>query len=276
MSIPDPQFLLEERKVKVEEDKLQIERDKLDFEKSWRKVLGSGLLAGVVALAVAGAGYWQTRMQEINRNAEAAVAQKQQDGLWGIKALELYVTHPREFDPVASPDTAQSNMSALVVAAPEVMKPILLKRQDALVRTGRDSISQLGSAVGLQLGAIQGALAQSPGPRPTSVPGLPPGVDPASYSIYIQYGAGAAEFAAQLGQTLSKDKFRVPDSEAVPQAPALPEVRYYRPDQLPLAEWLAKRVDEQSPGRAAAVAKSIGSSNSPDGIIEVWIPEGWS
>ena len=275
MKVSNPEAVplsLDERKVKVEEDKLQIEKDKFAFEKSWRKVLGSGLLAGVVALAVAGAGYWQTRLQEINRNAEAAVAQKQQDGLWGTRVLELYVTHPREFDPVASPETAQTNLSALVVAAPDVMKPILLKRQDSLVRTGPESLSTLGTA----LGAIRGALAQSPVATPASVPGLPSGVNPSTYSVYLQYGSGAGDFAEVLARTLSNDKFRVPELEAVPQAPAVPEVRYYRPDQQALAEWLAKRIDQQSPGRTPTVAKSIGSANSPDGIIEVWIPADWS
>lgn len=261
---------LEERRLALEEQKLLIEMDKLAFEKSWRKILGSGFLAGLVALAVAGAGYWQNRTQETNRTAEAEKIQKQQDGLWGIKALELYVTHPTEFDPVASPTNAQSNMSALVVAAPDVMKPILLKRQDSLVRT--DSLAAFSPA----LNAIQSALGQSPITAPPSVPGLPSGVSPPSFSVYIQYGSGAKDYASALAQTLDNYKFRVPDLEAVPRAPSVPEVRYYRPSQKPLSEWIAQQIDQESPGRPSALVKSIGSDMSPDGIIEVWIPAGWS
>ena len=266
----DSPLSLEERKVAIEEQKLNNEQDKLAFEKSWRKILGSGFLAGVVALAVAGVGYWQSRIQEINRTTEADVAQKQQDGLWGIKVLELYVTHPREFDPVASPATAQSNMSALVVAAPDLMKPILLKRQDSLVRT--DALAVISPAIN----AIQSAIGQSRGTAPPSVPGVPSGVNPSNFSVYIQYGSGAEEFATKFGKTMASNHFRVPDLEAVPQAPSVPEVRYYRPTQKPLSEWLAQQIDQESPGQPSAIVKSIGSDNSPDGIIEVWIPAGWS
>lgn len=49
---------VEERMVAVEEKKLELERQKLAFEKSWRKILGAGLLAALVALAVGGIGFW--------------------------------------------------------------------------------------------------------------------------------------------------------------------------------------------------------------------------
>ena len=42
---------LEDRKAAVEEGKLKMEQDKLASEKSWRKVLGAGILTATVALA---------------------------------------------------------------------------------------------------------------------------------------------------------------------------------------------------------------------------------
>jgi hypothetical protein len=263
---------LDERKVIVEEGKLQVEKDKLAFEKSLRKVLGAGVLAALVALAVAGVGLWQNRLAEADRKAQASMVQKQQDGLWGVQVLELYVTHAGEFDPVKSPETAGQNLSALVAAAPDLMRPILERRKDSSVRVGIAD----DPASALSVAAIQQALGPPPVTTPPADAGLPSGVNPAAYSVYIQYGNAAGHFASKYGAELSGIGFQVPPLEQVPAPPDVPEVRYYLPGQQPLAEWLTKRLDEQAPQRQAAITKLIGSGDLPGGIIEVWIPSGWN
>lgn len=268
---------VEERMVAVEEKKLELERQKLAFEKSWRKILGAGLLAALVALAVGGIGFWQNRMAESRQAAQADVAQKQQDGLWGVQVLELYVTHPDQFDPAKSPDTAAQNMAALCAAAPDLMRPILEQRKDALIREG---LGLPGVAAGVK--AIQEALAgleqgvKSVGDAAAAhEAGVPLDVDPAAYSIYIQYGNTARGFASRFGSELADLGFRVPGLEPVSQAPDVPEVRYYRQDQKLLAEWLAMRLVDQAPRRSPAISKLVGNGGLPGGIIEVWIPQDW-
>lgn len=139
------------------------------------------------------------------------------------------------------------------------MRPILERRKDASVRVGIAD----NPASGASVAAIQQALGPLPVTTPPADAGLPSGVNPAAYSIYIQYGNAAGDFASKYGDMLSGIGFQVPPLEQVPAPPDVPEVRYYLSGQKGLAEWLAKRLDEQAPQRRAAIAKFIGSGDLP-------------
>ncbi len=260
---------LEERKVRLEEGKLALEQS---FAKKWGSfVIGASVTAGVAILTI-GMNTYQSSIARDDRlsaeklaQAQADETHQQQKGQWGINVLQLYITHPEGFDPVKSPETARNNMTALALSAPDVMRPILLSRLDSLVRS--DGAANPGA-----LGAVKTALDQvplanqstnsnstvvattgagAPGPTapeagPTSP--LPPGVDPAAYSVYIQFGSASKGFATAYGAQLRAAGFRVPDLEQVEQSPNEPQVRYYQTEQTGLADWLAARLDAQTPG----------------------------
>lgn len=258
---------VEEQKVQIERDKLEIERDKLAFEKSWRKVLGAGILAAAVACIVAGAGFWQSRLAEADRAAQAVTVQKQQEGLWGARVLELYITHPDQFDPVKSPNAAPQNLQALAAASPDMMKPILLQGQDRSFRAG-----QLGA-----LNAFRGALdVVTESALKSMGSGDFMSTGHGDTSIYVQYGQGSDGFVSRYMSGLIAEGFRVPTPQQVAETPDVPEVRYYREDQRAVAEQLGQDLGKLAPQKPAAIPKLMGEGALPDGIIEVWIPAGWA
>jgi len=160
-------------------------------------------------------------------NQQAAAAEKQQEGQWGISVLELYITHPDAFDPAKSPH-ADQNLNALAVSAPDVMKPILPQQQDALVRLGDPALtsSQLQTIAGA-LGAAQSAQGILSGiGKETTLRGLGGSLVPAAYSIYVKYGPNSADQAETVVNKLRVDGFRVPDPQPVEKSPSNPEVRY--------------------------------------------------
>lgn len=256
---------VEEQKIQIERDKLQIERDKLAFERSWRKVLGAGILAAAVACIVAGVGFFQSRLAEADRAAQADTAQKQQDGLWGARVLELYITHPDEFDPVKSPKSAPQNLRALAAAAPDTMKPILLQGRDRSVWAGQLGAADVYSEV---LNAIiEKSSAAAKSLSDTAL---------ASTSIYIRYGQGSDGFADRYALELTAEGFWVPTPQHVAESPDVPEVRYYREDQHSVAQELSQDLGKLAPQKPAAIPKLIREEGAPpNGIVEVWIPAGW-
>ena len=257
----------------IERRKLEIEAEKLAIERSFAKKWFPTMLTGVIAFAtvlINGTQIYIAHQERAKSDEQARVFaeadQRQQDGQWGISVLELYITHPEGFDPSKSPVTAKQNLTALAVSAPDIMRPILQQRMDDIVRSpaglNTESLTAIASALGT------GSTTDSGTDNLASLlPGWPQGANPADYSVYIQYGANSAAVATAFAQRLRDQHFRVPDLELVNQSTTTSEVRYYRPEQKPVADALASSLGN------GAISKFIGAGqNLPGGIIEVWIP----
>ncbi|OHT78560.1 hypothetical protein BKG69_08485 [Mycobacteroides chelonae] len=273
---------IEERKFELEEKKLNLEERKLHVETSFAKNYSAAIVSAFVTISVAIISFTQAyiaredRLKADERTQLLATAdQNRQVGQWGVSILELYFSHPDGFDPAKSPDTAQQNLTALAVSAPDIMKPILQQRQHDLVRMGAAGAVGTGETLSVVANALQAAMNTSSGSTPGVLPeqgalswppGWPDSVAPNTFTIYIQYGANAQSSAMELRDRLQASGFHVPGLDPVDEAPSEAQVRYYRPSQSAIAKVLAAGIGPNTQSR------QVGEGDLPDGILEIWLP----
>lgn len=257
----DPRTL-DERRVLLEEQRLLLERS---FAKKWFPTLATLTIAFV-------AGVFGFVQQQISTGAtdRATIESRTRSELeWGFKVIELYLTKRDElFDIAKNPERASRNLQALAAVAPTTVQGVLnaeLSRIPPPANAENDA-SRLDALV--SAAKVQSAIAATKGGEAASTV-----LQPADFTIYLQYPEGARDVAEKVQTWLIQRGYRVHGIEQVRKVPSRLEVRYYRPEQRPLAESLAKKLGEVTGQTTDKVnAKMLTTTKTlPTGIMEVWL-----
>jgi hypothetical protein len=256
---------LDERRLRIEETRLALE---YSFARKWLPTLATlmvGLIAGMFSYVQQHAATEETARARIDAEAK----DKRE---WGFKIVDMYFNKRDLFDLTKSPDAAESNLRVLVAVAPDAVQGVLNAERSRI--PGPSSVDDTGRTTSLAaVAAIQSALsAANPGKHLAASE-----TNPSGFTVYVQYKTGTVngkEAALRAQSELLKLGYHVPGIQQVQAVPQNLEVRYYHPDQKPVASAL---LGAMKTALALPVNGDVrlfqGSKPLPGGILELWIPQ---
>jgi hypothetical protein len=271
----DPQPSLEDRRLLLEEGKLALDSS---FARKWLPTIATvtvGLIAGMFSIVQQHAANQQTERASIEARAKDQLARietkAKDDREWGFKVVEMYFSKREMFDLTKNAEQAESNLRVLAAVAPGAVQGVL-NAEKARIPPPSDveETKRIDSLVAVA--GVQAALnAADPARLATSAR-----TSASDFTVYVQYAVGDRDFAARAQSELLKMGYHVPGIQEVGKVPSRLQVRYYRPDQKPIASELAGQLGKQL-GLAAGPDSAIlvtSAKQLPGGILEVWLPHG--
>lgn len=261
----EPHLTSEERRFRSEERRFRLEEKRLDldssFAKKWLPTLAT--LMAVVIAAMFSYVQQQAPIEETKRAGIEAKAKDEHN--WGIKVIEMYFDNHKLFDITRDPETASLNLRVLAAVAPTAVQGVLNAEQSRIPPpTGNDDTNRIKSLAAVA--GVQEALAAATPSRPLA--------KPSDFTVYVQYVADDKDIASKAQSALRELGYRVPGIEKVEKVPSSLQVRYYHPEQKPLAGKLADELGKQLglSTRPDTAVLLTSSKQLPGGILEVWIP----
>ena len=288
---------VEERKLRIEESRLRLEDS---FARKWLPTVAT-MMVGLIAAMF---GYLQDRAA-LRENEQAREQAARADQLardeahlkdereWGFKVIELYFERHELFDFTLNADAAARNLSVLAAVAPTAVQGVLDAEQARIPApsdTNEDTrLQSLAAVANVQdtLSAVASVEASQPSAHVVAaeirskVEGVLPATAPVAaaprtviYSVYVQYPGGDRRTAAVTQRALNSLGFKVSGLGQVSDAPATLEVRYYLPEQEPMAKKLLAELTTKL-GLAAGSGRAVlvnSDQKLPDGLLEVWLP----
>lgn len=278
----------------IEVEKLRLEAHRARSEASIGRRYGTIIISGVLTVA----GTVLTYYTNSQADARAALEARQEtERNLAQNAVRVYFENPDRFD--LKTEEGKFNLRVLADTAPGKTTATLVSQiQDNAVQiaTANAEVAAASPAVAAAAsaatatGVASGAAPASAPPAPTNVAEARKAADDARYSslanapatvqnaskpsdfkVYIQYGAGAQDQAAEAQKKLISIGYGAPSPQLTTTATDAPEVRYYRASQAKFAEELSSQIKDVI--GVAATPKFVGANRQlPDGILEVWLP----
>jgi hypothetical protein len=297
-SILDSSLPVEERRLLLDAYKADVDSRKVELDSSFARkwfptiaTVTAGLVAGFFSLVQQWNALEATRQTQIradsaadlareNARAEAEREATRKEREWGFKIIEMYFDKGSLFDIAKNSEAAERNLKALSSVAPDVVRGILVAEIDRIPRTSpvgsdhrEDSLAAAARVqTAIQVGGPAVMLQSSP---PTQAQSdrvrADGGIRPSDFTIYTQYKDDRA-LATRVNARLKAAGFRAPAIDAQDNTPDKLQVRYYRPEQKPLAEGLAAQLGQDFGMPNAEAVQLASKKELPTGILEVWLP----
>jgi hypothetical protein len=271
----------------IEVEKLRLEAQRARAEGSIGRRYGTIIISGVLTVA----GTVLTYYTNSQADARAALEARQEtERNLAQNAVRVYFENPERFD--LKTEEGKFNLRVLADTAPGKTTATLVSQiQDNAVQiaTANAEIAAASPAVAIAANP-GGAPAVAAAPAPTNVVQAREVADnaryaalanapavvqnaskPSDFKVYIQYGSGAQNEAAELQKRLVQIGYGAPAPQMTTTATDKPEVRFFLPAQAKLAEELAMQLKDM-PGGPPTPRYFGEKYKVADGIMELWIP----
>lgn len=275
----------------IEVEKLRLEAARAKAEGSIGRRYGTIILSGVLAVAGSLLTYY-TNMQADNR--QQAAQNEETERTLAQNAVRVYFENPERFD--LKTEEGKFNLRVLADTAPGKTTATLVSQiQDNAVQIATANAEIAAASPSAAAAVAAGAAPSAPAPaaaaapvqtyaeakkaaddaRYSSLANVPAAVEnasrPSDFKVFVQYGTGAQERAAEAQKRLQQIGYGAPAIQLVTTPTTMPELRYFRQSQARFAEELALQLKEIA-GGPVKPAYFGDNYKIADGIMEFWLP----